>query len=210
MGKVIDECTRPVHRGNGDSMPEKGLWATGEIRCRAPVRSALGLQRPQACRARAAPRALEARARSGPAGRSRCAQRRAPAPIRFRGTAPGSARAKGLCRRPSSGVPARTGTPQGRRPTDQRPPPAAERPQVSGQHRRSLPQARHGGQRERLRLAGSTRRRMLYAPPSSRACRHTPSRRACGSAPGRGVGAIMVRALWLGRQAAAMALVLTA
>ena len=40
-GKVIDACTRPVRRvedapsarGNGDSMPEKGLWATGEVQC---------------------------------------------------------------------------------------------------------------------------------------------------------------------------------
>src|SRR6267154_5931423 len=28
----IDRCTRLVHRGSGNSMPEKGLRATGEIR----------------------------------------------------------------------------------------------------------------------------------------------------------------------------------
>jgi len=28
----IDRSTRPVHRGNGNSMPERGLRATGEIR----------------------------------------------------------------------------------------------------------------------------------------------------------------------------------
>ena len=34
MGKVIDECTHLVHRGNGDGMPETGLWATWETRLR--------------------------------------------------------------------------------------------------------------------------------------------------------------------------------